>query len=150
LFSRVFGERFTAGVRVGLVVAAATAGLLVGFGLRQETVFTTFLLYGRAVSVALTGRIATDLVAALAGITTHALWMVLWGLCFTVVAAPLRNSRLAVAAAAFTALAALVAVSIFPAALGAITRASLTKPQTVLVFCSMAIALFAGIRLARP
>jgi hypothetical protein len=148
LFSRVPGSRFRAGLRVGLVVAAATAGVLVGLGLRHGTALTPFQLYGRALLASWTGAIAPAWVSVVVGLVAHGFWMLLWGVCFTAVAAPLR-ARPAALAAVLVGVIAILAAWLFPSALGAVALASLSSPQTFLFVLLLTLSLLAGTRFAR-
>jgi hypothetical protein len=148
LLSRVFASRLAAGVYLGLLAAAATAGVLVGFGLRHGSSLDPFHVYGRAALGAATGRVASRDLAILAGFLAHTLWMLLWGVCFSVVATPLRGSRTALAALAYAALLGVLSVSIVPGALGAASLATLSAAQRVFLVLVVAGTLTAGMRLA--
>jgi hypothetical protein len=148
LLSRVPGSRLRAGVRVGLIAAAATAGVLVGLGLRHGAALTPFQLYGRAFLASWTGLIAPAWLSVAVGLVVHGLWMVVWGVCFTAVAAPLRVRSVTILALLLGLMAALAAW-VFPAALGAAALASLSSLQTFLFVLFLALSLLAGTRLAR-
>lgn len=149
LLSRVLNERIARGGRAGLVVTATTAGALVGLGIRHEAAIAPFLVLGRSTLAALTGGVAPSAIAIAAGVVVHALWMVLWSICFTVVAAPLRGARLLFAALLFSTLVYALSVTVLPAALGAGAMAPLTRPQTLFYAFLIALSLAAGMRLAR-
>jgi hypothetical protein len=119
-------------------------------GLRHDSAFAPFQIAGRAVVAALTGLIAPPLPATLFGVATHVAWMILWGICFSVVATQLRGAGLAAAAAVFAALVGLLATRFLPGALGAGVIAATTIPQTLFLLALFAVALVAGMRLARP
>lgn len=149
LLSRVLNERVTRGVRAGLVTTAATAGALVGLGIRHQAAVTPFLNSGQATLGALTGAAAPALVAIAVGVLLHTGWMVLWGVCFSVVAAPLRGLRLVGAAMLFAALLGVLATTVLPSALGAGAVAPLTRPQIIFFAALIALSLAAGMRIAR-
>jgi hypothetical protein len=136
-------------MRVGLIAAAATAGVLVGLGLRHGAALTPFSLYGRAVLASVTGLLAPPGLATAIGFAGHTFWMLLWGVCFSVVAAPLRAPLLAAAAAFFAAILGLLAATVLPSALGAGALASLSGAQMAFFLVCMAGALYLGMRLAR-
>jgi hypothetical protein len=136
-------------MRVGLIAAAATAGVLVGLGLRHGAALTPFVLYGRAVLASVTGLLAPPALATVIGFIGHAFWMLLWGVCFSVVAAPLRAPQLALAAAMFATILGLLSATLLPSALGAGAMASLSGIQTAFFLFLMAGALYLGMRLAR-
>ena len=149
LVSRVPEHRFAPGVRVGLVLAAATGGALVGLGWRHGAALAPFLAYGRS-TLALVGLLRVPLpVALVAGVAMHTVWMILWGVCFTVVAAPLRTVMSAILAVTISGLIGLLSVTILPGAMGAALGASLSAPQRLLILMLVALSLVAGTRLAR-
>jgi hypothetical protein len=132
-----------------LFTAAATAGVIVGMGIRHDSAITPFLLAGRAVVASMTGLLVPPLAATLIGFLVHATWMILWGVCFSVVATPLRGAARVAAAAALAAAVGFLATAIVPSALGAGTIAATTPPQIVFLLALFAIALVTGMRLAR-
>ncbi|MBI4737456.1 MAG: hypothetical protein HY766_15585, partial [candidate division NC10 bacterium] len=82
----MLADRIRNGVSIGLIGAAATAGGLVGLGLRHGGATRPFEMGGRALLGA--WRLATPVegVAISVGVVAHLLWMTLWGVCFSVVA----------------------------------------------------------------
>lgn len=148
MFSRVNEPRLGIGVRVGLLAAAATSGVVVGLGLRQGAAFAPFVLLGRSLFARLAGVSPQPAVALIVGAAVHMGWMILWGVCFTVVAARLRSSRVLVGALLLSVIAGLLARWLWPSALGAAATASLSATETFLYLALMALSLFAGTRLA--
>jgi hypothetical protein len=136
-------------VRTGLIASAATAGVIVGLGLRHASALTPFLLTGRATLTRMTGLIPSPALATLLGLLVHTFWMVLWGVCFSMVATMMRGTRLAVAALVFAVLVGVLASTVAPGALGAGVMGAQTLPQTFLYVTILAMSLLAGMRLAR-
>jgi hypothetical protein len=118
-------------------------------GIRHDSAITPFLIAGRAVVASTTGFVAPPVPATLIGLFVHAIWMILWGVCFSVLATPLRGAALAGAAAAFAAFVGYLATAFLPGALGAGTIAATTTPQVILLLALFAMALVTGMRLAR-
>lgn len=137
------------GVRVGLVAAAATGGAVVGLGLRRGGGLTPFALYGRSLFAALTGVLPQPVLAIVVGVGLHVLWMTVWGVCFTVVATPLRGARIAGAAILVSLLVGVVAIRVYPPALGAATMTSLAWPQLAVYLALLALSFLAGTRIAQ-
>lgn len=127
-----------------MIAGAATAGALIGLGWRHGAALDPFTFAGRAMLGAV-----RDGVAVAAGFALHVAWTMVWGACFTVVAAPLRGGRLMVAALAFAA--ALWAVSTFalPGVSPVMRVAGLSIVRALFVYLVLAIALVMGMRLAR-
>jgi len=148
-FSRVPSSRLAVGLRTGLILGAATAGVIVGLGVRYDSALTPFLLAGRATIATMSGLVVSPLVATVSGIVVHTAWMLLWGVCFSAVATALRGVRLWVAAAIFAALVGVLSATIVPGALGAGAMVAQTGPQTVVFLTLFAVALLAGMRFAR-
>ncbi len=133
---------------MGLIAAAATAGVLVGLGARHGDALTPFFLSGRSLLAALTGALAPPVLATLTGLLVHAFWMLVWGVCFSLVAASLRGLRLAVAAAVCAIAVRVLGATVLPGALGAGALASLNAPQMWFLLTLFALSLFVGMRLA--
>ncbi len=142
-------SRLTAGVRTGLLASATTAGVIVGYGLREDSALAPFLIAGRATIAATTGLVASAGFATVFGIVLHTAWMLLWGICFSVVATPLRRTRSIVAALVFTAVVGLLARTVAPGALGAGAMAARSPAQTLLLLLLFGTSLLLGMRIAR-
>jgi hypothetical protein len=138
-----------AGVRAGLVATATTLGVIVGLGLRHQSALRPFLIAGRSVLTSTTGILAPAPVAITVGVLVHAFWMLLWGVCFSIVATPLRGLTRGLAALVVVGLAALLAWTVLPGALGAGVIAAHNTAQTLFLLSLLALSLLAGIRLAR-
>ena len=69
------------GIQTGIVAGAATAGAIIGLGVRHGAALTPFAMAGRIMVGA-----APWLIAIIAGVLLHLAWMVVWGACFTLVA----------------------------------------------------------------
>lgn len=143
-------NRLGAGVRTGIVAAAATAGAIVGFGWRHDAASRPFEIAGRYLLAPLTGlRSAPSSGAAVtAGIVLHVTTMVLLGVCFTIVAASLRGVRLVAASLLFAAAAWALVSLVVPSPLRAVASYTSSVPQAVFVNLLLALSLVSGMRLA--
>jgi hypothetical protein len=141
--------RVEVGAKAGVVVAAAAAGALLGFGLRQGTparpfnAVAAFVLGARA-----EGIWGFDLAVTGAGVLALLLAALAWGVLFAVAAAALRGVRLAAAA--------LLSASLILAGVAAVTStgrfgqgAVIGLPQLGVILLVGAVALVVGMRLAR-
>ena len=94
--------RTRAGLQVGLIAAAATAGALAGFGMGRSGPLDPFRVLGRlTLGVTQNAGAAAQSAATVAGIGLHTALAGLWGLLFVLVAGGTRGARLALAAALF-------------------------------------------------
>ena len=149
LLTRVRPSRLSTGIRIGLIAAATTAGALVGLGLRHGVATQPFLLTGRAFADSTLGTGAPPLVATAIGLFVHAFWMVLWGVCFAVLAPAPVGLRGVAVAAVLAALVGVLASSFLPGALGAGALAALTVPQTVFLLILFGLSLLFGASVSR-
>jgi hypothetical protein len=133
---------------VGTVAAAATIGAVIGLGLRHGLALRPFTSAGRALFEKI-GIAATASASALVGLAMAACAIILLGVCFTVVAAPLRGLRLLGVAIVFGAIAWSVSAFVVPSILVWSSGAVLGSAQRVFIFGMLTIALVAGMRLAR-
>jgi hypothetical protein len=95
------------------------------------------------------GITGTALGSAVVGLAMVACAIMLLGVCFTVVAAPLRGLRLLGVALVFGAIAWSVSAFVVPSILVWSTGAVLGNAQRVFIFGMLTVALVAGMRLAR-
>jgi hypothetical protein len=146
--SHVLSPRIRAGIRSGLVSAAATAGAIVGFGIRHDDWSGPFVSLGRQFTQGFgLGNLPT-LLSSVAGVVLHAGWMVLWGVVFAVVSHRKSLGTAALLAIAVGAVAALTARSLIPAALGAIRFAAMPGIQAALCVALLTAGLVTGRALA--
>ncbi len=145
----MLADRIRTGLPIGLIGGAATAGALMGLGLRHRAATLPFELGGR--SLLASWRIASppDTVALVAGIVAHLVWMLLWGLCFSVAASRLRGTTLAAGALLFVLFLGALAATVVPGALGAVAFAALTSAQSAFFLLLLAGAFIAGVVLTR-
>ena len=141
-------SRITTGVRVGAVAAAATIGAVIGLGLRHGLALRPFAAAGRALLEKI-GIVGSPSASALLGLTMVAFAIIVLGVCFTVVAAPLRGLALLVVAIVFGAIAWSVSAFVVPSILAWSTGAVLGNAQRLFIFSMLTIALVVGMRLAR-
>jgi hypothetical protein len=136
------------GVTAVLLAVAATAGALVGFGMRERAPARFFSAAGqqlRGVPAFVTPDRGFG-VAAWLGIVQHLVVVVLWAILFTSLAARLRGIALAGAAAAFATVV-FVADGALPGTLR-LAAGALSVPQRFVLAVVFAAALAAGMRLA--
>ena len=95
-------------------------------------------------------QVASGPATAAVGIAFVALAIIVLGVCFTLVAAPLRGIELFLTAVAFGAIGWAVSVHVVPSVLVLASGAVLGTAQRVFVCGMLAIALVIGMRLARP
>jgi hypothetical protein len=145
----VFSLRIRAGVRSGLIAAAATGGAIIGFGARHNDWAGPFARLGYQVMEGMGVADAPRLISTAAGLAAHTSWMVLWGIAF----AALSHRKTPAVAVLFAVLvglgASLLARSIVPAALGAVKFAATPSVQAALCVALMIAGLVAGQALSR-
>jgi hypothetical protein len=145
-FSRVLSQRMAIGIRVGLISAAATGGVLVGLGLRHQSALLPFEITGRTVLTSRLGLFVMPAVATAVGGLVHSAWMILWGLVFVTVARDARGPRLYLVGAAVAGGAGLFSFFFMASAMGAAAAAGLTSIQALLLTGVLAVSLAAGRR----
>lgn len=136
-------NRIQAGVRAGLVAAAATAGAITGFSLRHDVWVTPFVSLGIQVLQGLGLTSPPRVVSSLAGIAAHVAWMVVWGIGFGLLAHRKTPATAALLALGIGVVASLSAQIIRPA-LGAVKFAALPAAQAVLCVVLLSVGLMAG------
>ena len=137
------------GILTGTLVAAATAGALLGFGIQQGMPARPF----NAVASLLLGDRAEGiwgfhLVVTVVGMITHAVLSFGWGLLFARVAGGMRGLRLAASALIVAALAMAVHVILATRILDAHVSDVLAPPQVIALHVVLGIALAVGMRFA--
>jgi hypothetical protein len=143
-FSRVHSSRIQVGVRAGLVAAAATAGAIIGFGIRHHDWSGPFVSLGTKVVQGFGVSRVPGLVPSAAGFVAHVAWMVLWGMTFAAFAYR-RTLRVSAMLAVLVGVgAALTAQSLIPEALGAVRFAELPGAQAALCVVLMTLGLMTG------
>ncbi|MGQ0641855.1 MAG: hypothetical protein ACT4P6_13985 [Gemmatimonadaceae bacterium] len=133
----------------GFLAAAASAGVIVGDGWRSGTQLTSFIDLGAASFASRIGDVIPTSMLAFVGLAVHTFWLVLWGLCFTAVARSLRGGKLFTAAVILTGTLWIVAMAVFPLALGAAELSLMSSAHAALYLVTIAVALTIGTRLAR-
>ena len=103
---------------------------------------------GRSTFAAITGLVAPIPLATTFGFLVHAAWMMLWGICFSMIATPLRGLQRLFVAILLAAVAGVLSRSIAPGALGAGVMAVQSDAQTLILLTVFALSLLGGIRLA--
>jgi hypothetical protein len=149
-FPRVIRERVRTGLIGGIVAAAATAGVLLGFGIARgsawrpiNTVAHLVLGYRAEITDGL------DAVVTPIGIAVHTLSLLLWGVLFALLAGGVRGWRLLIAALAFGGAAFLIDHRFLPIRFKPGFELVLTWPELAALYAVLALALAFGISLAR-
>jgi hypothetical protein len=142
--------RVTVGIRVGTVAAAATIGAVIGLGLRHGLSLRPFTSTGAAVFDRIGIPVMRQTAATVAGILLVGTAIIVLGVCFTIVAAPLRGLRLLLAALMFAAIGWGASLYVVRSILVLSDATVLGMAQRVFVFALLALSLVVGMRLARP
>ena len=138
-------------MRAGGIVAAATAGVLAGFGLGGDGAGSAFRTLGRlALGVPQNGGAAAQSAALVAGCLLHMLVAGLWGAIFLLIAQRLRGVRLAGAAVLFALFVYALDLGLLPPLLRLGHGARAFPSQSVLLHFVLALAVGAGTWLALP
>lgn len=130
-------------------MAAATAGVLLGFGLRagdlvrRLNLTATLLLGDRAERADGFAPLVTTI-----GLLVHVGWSIVTGIAFTALCARLAGARLYASAAAGGVLLLALQRTLMPWIGGSSRTDSLSMPQSILFAITIAIALAVGMRLA--
>lgn len=143
-------SRAGTGIRVGAVAAAATVGAVIGLGLRHGLALRPFTSAGVALFERLGIPVMRSAVATVTGIALVTCAIILLGVCFTFVAAPLRGLRLLLSALMFSAIGWGASLYVVRSILVLSDAIVLGSAQRVFIFAMLAMALVAGMRLARP
>ena len=128
-----------------MIASAATAGAIVGLGARHGAALLPFTIAGRSIVGA-----APAAAASMAGVALHVVWMIVWGACFTLVAAPLRGARLFIGAVVFALVVWGISTYAAPGVNPVFRVAALTTVQMIVAYALLAVALVIGMRLALP
>lgn len=145
----MFSSRIRAGVRAGLVAAAATAGVIIGFGARHNDWAGPFQSLGVQVLHGLGASTPTLGLAVSVGLLAHAAWMIVWGIGFVVLAHRRTWALALVLAVTVGVVATFIARTAVPAAMGAMLFAAMPAIQAVLCVAMMVGGLLAGRVLSR-
>lgn len=132
------------GVRAGLVAAAATAGAIIGFGIRHNDWLGPFASLGAEVTASFGVTDPPRFLASTAGLIAHLSWMVLWGIAFAALAHRKTTSWSVLLAVVVPIGAALAARYLVPAAMGAVTFATMPAAQAVLCVVLMSAGFVTG------
>jgi hypothetical protein len=147
--SLVLADRVRSGLAIGLIGGAATAGALVGLGMRHDVAVLPFATTGRALFDAWRLAAPTMLVSVVVGVVAHLMWSALWGVCFSVVALGLRGLALPAGALLFVLFLGALSSTAVPGALGAAAFAPLSTAQTAFLLVLLAGAFIAGVAVVR-
>jgi hypothetical protein len=138
--SRPRSSRYRTGVRGGLISAAATAGAVIGFGVRNGDWAGPFSSLGYQVLAGL-GAEPPFMFPTAIGVASHVAWMIVWGLVHSFLSARRTAGTAIVLAVVVSVSAAVLAREFLPAAFGAVRFAQLPGVQVVLCVALMALGL---------
>lgn len=142
-------ERITSALRTGVFVCAATAGAVVGIGLRRGDALGPFIGAGRILLSTSRGLVPLPWLAFVGGVAQHVVLMLFVGGLFALIAVRARGVVLAVAAALYAALVALGVSSLGNSALGAFGTLAASGAQWFFLLALLAAALFTGVLWSR-
>ena len=145
----MLSSRIRAGVRAGLIAAAATAGALIGFGIRHGDWIGPFSALGYQVLESFGAPAPPRLLATITGLLAHASWMMVWGIAFATLAHRKTGVTIVASAVLVGLLATLAAGYVLPAALGAVKFAAMPGVQAALCVVLMTAGLVMGRSLSR-
>lgn len=146
----VFRDRVRAGIFAGLISAAATAGVLVAFGMGQRRPFLAFNIaaHGFFGEQARLVTVAHPLITP-TGILVHVLTVVACAVLFAMVAHARRMLVTSVAAAAIVTVLFALNTRVLPTSFRPGYETILSKGQLFFLYLTLAIALVVGTRLAQ-
>lgn len=137
----------------GLIAAAATAGVLVAFGMGQRHPFLAFNIAARVVlrsPVSGAPLVAEpDLLLTPVGIFVHLVAVIFWSTLFAIVAAHRRVAVVWVAAAATAIVLFALNTRVLPPSLRPGYETILTNGQLFFLYLTLAVSLVVGTRLAQ-
>lgn len=145
----MFSSSIRAGVRAGLIAAAATGGAIIGFALRHNDWAGPFVRLGSRVLQGFGVADAPRFVPVAAGLAAHVSWMVIWGIVFATMSQRKTPAGSVLVALLVGVGATMLARSFVPMAMGAATFAALPGIQAALCFALMAAGLVTGRALSR-
>jgi hypothetical protein len=130
-------------VRGGLVSAFATAGAIIGFGVRNGDWSGPFSSLGYEILSGL-GLDPPFILPVAIGVVAHATWMIVWGMVHAILAARRTAGTAIVLAVVVSVSAAMLARNLVPAAFGAVRFASLPGSQVVLCVALMTLGMLSA------
>lgn len=138
-----------AALQVGTIAAAATAGVLVGFGFGNDGPLSPFRTLGRlALGVTQNASAAAHGAALIAGSLLHALLAGVWGVLFVLIAGSLHGIRRVGAALLFAVFVYALDLGLLPPLLRLGHGARAFPSQNVFLHLVLAAALATGSRIA--
>ncbi len=135
--------------RTGIIAGAATAGAVIGVGLRRGDMLGPFMNAGRALLSLPSGLTPLPWLALVSGLVLHTVVMLVIGGTFALVASRFRGVVLAAAAALYTTGFALLAETLGIRVFGAFGSLAASRVQWLSFLAILAVALIAGVRWSR-
>ena len=137
------------GVFAGLVAAAATGGVLLGFGSARGA---PWRLINSAAVIAFgnSARFHHDfnVTVTAVGLAVHVLSVLLWGVVFAIATWRLRGWLLSLAGILFAGIVYVIDILLLPTRIAPGFESALTTPELAVVFATLGISLAAGVALA--
>jgi hypothetical protein len=149
LLSAVRTPRLWTGLALGTIAAAATAGALAGFGVRQGTPARPFNVLAYVVlGDRAAGTWGFDPVVTVVGVLLHSIVVCAYGLLFVLLLGIVRGRRLWISAGVFAAVVYAVGLFFGPRLFGGVISTVLQPIQVVALHIVLAAALAGGMRFA--
>lgn len=148
--SAVLRDRVTRGLEVGLIAAAATTGMLLGFGRAHGAMFRPL---NAVAHVAIGSRaLFFDRLypsVTLLGLALLIAALLVWGILFAVIASTVRGLRLLIVATGFTLLVYFVNAGLLPPRLRPGFELTLSAAELAAVYIVLAVSFAAALALTR-
>jgi hypothetical protein len=132
-----------------MIAAAATAGAIIGFGVRHNDWSGPFQSLGDQVLLGLGVSSPTLGLSTMTGIAAHLAWMIVWGIAFIVLAHRKTSALVLLVALLVGSVAVLAARTVVPAATGALSFAGMPGIQAALCVALMIAGFVTGRALSR-
>lgn len=140
----------TTGIRAGVLAASATAGVLVGFGLRQEMPARAFNAAGSIVLDRRTDGVwQFDALVTPVGVLVHIAWMIMLGIVLALVATNRRGIWLLLLAVLVSLAAFALNAYVVPPHLRPGSYALGNTAAVVVLYATLALGLAAGVALSQ-
>jgi hypothetical protein len=143
------GDRRRAALLAGVLVVAATAGAVVGIGLRRGSAAEPFLALGQALLSTRGGLVPLPWLAFVGGFAVHAAIMLALGGAFALATSRWAGAKLATAAVACVLMISVIAWRAGPLTLGVYGGVAASQAEWVFLMVLLAVALYAGARTSR-
>lgn len=143
-------ERLRSGLFAGLTAAAATAGVLIGFGFARGAPWR-LINSDAAIVFGNNARLHDDFntTVTVTGLVVHVLSVLLWGLLFAIATRRVRVLWLALTGMLFASAVYVIDIVLLPGRLAPGFENALSTPELIVVFATLGFSLAAGAAMAR-